>query len=585
MLATSIGLGFVPVAYALLTRVIINSLVGHQSVPTILGIAGLAITTAALLILAPLTSYAVAELNRKLEVGMQGDLFAAVGQLYDLRLLESPRFLDRLRLAQQAGLSAPAQVVAGCLATVQSGVTLIGFVAALAVLDPWIAVLVVGSGIPAIVAELRLGTSRAEMYLRVSPFRRRILGYISLLVDPNAAQEVQAFGLGSLLRERLLRAIDHATRAERTQDRREVRTRTVLACIAAAASVASLSLVAVGALHGQFNVGDVAIVLAALSTLQLSLSGLVAQFGQMSGALRMLDHYRAVIASATEATSGTSRDAGKAQVGIGRLRRGVELRGVSFRYDESQPWVLQDVDLFIPFNASLALVGPNGSGKSTIVKLLCRFYDPTRGAVLWDGVDLRELPVVALRRQVSLVLQDPVMYDLNASENIGVGNVALLADRDAIRRAADLADIDDVLAHLPHGYDTLLSRLFFDDAASNVGIVLSAGQAQRLAIARALMRTDADLLIMDEPSSSLDAQAEHLLQERLSQLRGGRATLLISHRLSSVRAAAQIVVLDGGRVVEVGSHQQLLEVGGMYAELFQLQAAGYADLTLPLRSS
>jgi ATP-binding cassette, subfamily B, bacterial len=583
--ASSVAQGVVPVSYALLTRIVLNSLIAHQSTTTVLGVVGLAITSGVLLILAPVTNYATAELNRKLEISIQSGLAAAIANLRDLHLLDSPAYRDRLRLAQQAGLNAPAQVVTGCLAVAQSAITLVGFVLTLVTLDPWIAVLVVGSGVPAMFAELRLGSSRARMYLHVSPFRRRILGFTSLLVDPNAAQEVQAFGLGGLLRSRLLGALDRAIQAERMQDRREVATRIVLGCVAAAAGAASLALVVIGTLGRQFNVGDVAIVLAALGTLQLTLSGVIAQFGQMTTALRVLDHYREVVDLANESQPSLHPPVQASRSPIAHLRKGIELRHLWFRYDDTHPWVLEDVNLFLPFNASCALVGPNGSGKTTIVKLLCRLYDPTRGAVLWDGVDVREFPVIALRRLISLVLQDPVIYDLSAAENIGVGNVDSLADREATRAAATLAGVDDVLSRLPHGYDTHLSRMFDDDAVGHAGVKLSAGQAQRVAIARAFMRTEADLVILDEPSSSLDARAEQLVHQRLNQLRGNRASLLISHRMSAARTAGQIAVLDCGRVVEAGTHEELLQAHGTYADLFLLQAAGYADLAFPFRSA
>ncbi|HSK91254.1 MAG TPA: ATP-binding cassette domain-containing protein, partial [Euzebyales bacterium] len=243
-------------------------------------------------------------------------------------------------------------------------------------------------------------------------------------------------------------------------------------------------------------------------------------------------------------------------------------------YDDAQPWVLRGVDLFLPHGRATALVGLNGSGKSTVVKLLCRFYDPQRGAVLWDGVDLRRLDPASLRTRMAAVFQDGVAYDLTAAENVGVGDLDALGDRPRIHAAAALARVDDVLAALPQGYDTLLSRSFVDGDGS-AGVLLSGGQWQRVALARAYLRQDRDLVVLDEPSAGLDAEAEHELHRDLRRHRAGRTSLLISHRLSAVRDADLVVVLSGGRIAERGTHAQLLAAGGEYARLFALQADGY----------
>ncbi|MEV4299750.1 ABC transporter ATP-binding protein [Microbispora rosea] len=238
--------------------------------------------------------------------------------------------------------------------------------------------------------------------------------------------------------------------------------------------------------------------------------------------------------------------------------------------------MLRGVDLVIPHGASIGLVGVNGAGKSTLIKLLCRMYEPQRGRILWDGVDLGAMAPEDLRSRITAVFQDFMTYDLTARENVGVGRLESLGDLDAIRRAARPAGVDDALAALPYGYDTLLSRIFVglddDDRAQ-----LSGGQWQRVAVARAFLREEADLMILDEPSAGLDPEAEHALHERLMSLTVGRTSLLISHRLGALRDADEIVVLDGGRIAERGPHAALLEHGGVYARLFALQSAAYRD--------
>jgi len=297
--------------------------------------------------------------------------------------------------------------------------------------------------------------------------------------------------------------------------------------------------------------------------------------GQIAGVYRSLllfDHYQQVVSAEPDLPV-----QGRLQP-VPPLSRGVELRDVWFRYADDHPWILRGVDLVIPHGRAVALVGLNGAGKSTVVKLLCRFYDPTRGAVLWDGMDLRSLPVPDLRRRIGAVFQDFMDYDLSAAENIAVGDLSALGDWARIGRAARAAGVHEVIAGLPSGPDTLLSRVFFSQADKEdveTGVVLSGGQWQRVALARALLRDQQDLLILDEPSAGLDAEAEHEIHEQLRRLRRGRTSLLISHRLSTIREADNIIVLRDGRVTEQGPHAALMELGGAYARLFRLQARGY----------
>jgi ATP-binding cassette subfamily B protein len=242
------------------------------------------------------------------------------------------------------------------------------------------------------------------------------------------------------------------------------------------------------------------------------------------------------------------------------------------------------VDLSIPAGQAVALVGRNGAGKSTLVKLLCRLYDPTHGAITWDGVDLRELDLAALRERIGAVFQDYVEYELSAAENIGLGDLSVFDDRGRIEAAARRAGLHDALVALPNGYDTLLTRMFFDHADRDdpeTGVLLSGGQGQRLALARAFLRDRRDLLILDEPSAGLDAAAEAEIHNQLREHRAGRTSLLISHRLNTVRDAGAIIVLGDGQVVERGDHASLLAAGGEYAQLFRLQARGYADAVDP----
>ena len=240
----------------------------------------------------------------------------------------------------------------------------------------------------------------------------------------------------------------------------------------------------------------------------------------------------------------------------------------------------------IPHRATVGLVGLNGAGKSTLVKLLCRMYEPQHGQILWDGEDIATLDPAAVRARIGAVFQDFMTYDLTARENIGLGEPSRMDNVAAIRRAARIAGVHDDIVALPRGYDTMLSRVHFPDDGDDRDLaLLSGGQRQRLALARAFLR-DAELLILDEPSSGLDAAAEAAVHERLRALRSGRTSLLISHRLGTLRDADRLVVIESGVVAEAGTHDELVAAGGTYARLFALQARGYqaagsAGLTKP----
>jgi ATP-binding cassette subfamily B protein len=250
------------------------------------------------------------------------------------------------------------------------------------------------------------------------------------------------------------------------------------------------------------------------------------------------------------------------------IREGFRFENVGFRYPGSERWALRGASFDLAAGERLALVGENGAGKTTLVKLLARLYDPSEGRILLDGIDLREYDAEDLRRSIGVIFQDFVRYDLLARENIAVGQIEAIDDETRIQNAAGKSLADAVIGKLEHGYDHMLGRRF--DGGAN----LSGGEWQKLALARAYLR-EAQVLILDEPTAALDARAEYEVFRRFSELTAGRSAVLISHRFSTVRMADRILVLEGGRIIEDGTHAQLVEHGGRYAELFSLQAAGY----------
>jgi ATP-binding cassette subfamily B protein len=250
------------------------------------------------------------------------------------------------------------------------------------------------------------------------------------------------------------------------------------------------------------------------------------------------------------------------------LRRGIEFRGVGFRYPETEEWALRDIHLSIRPGEKIALVGPNGAGKTTMVKLLTRLYDPTEGTILIDGVDIRDLDPLDLRQRIGVIFQDFVRYHLPAAENIGFGQIEALDRTDRIVESARKSGAHPIIENLPEGYQTMLGRWFHG------GHELSVGQWQKIALARAFMR-EAEILVLDEPTASLDAETEYEIFRHFQELTDGKMAILISHRFSTVRMADRIVVIQEGRIAEVGSHEELLRREGIYAHLFSMQAEGY----------
>jgi ATP-binding cassette, subfamily B, bacterial len=516
--------------------------------------------------------YAQGQLLRETGLLIQDRMYQALNSFPGLSRFESPAFLDKIRIAQQVSTSTAATLLGAGTTCAQSVVTGLTMFALLTQVNPVLALIVAAMSVPAVAAQAANSRRSAGLEWQKSPAIRRQLFYGQLLAGGRAAKEIRLYGLGDFLRGRMRGELRSVNRAQRALDRRICSIEGALALLDAIVTAAGLIWVVRQAAAGLLPIGDVAMFVMAVVGVQNAIGGLVAQMSGLYQSLLLFGHYLDVVGSDPDLPLASEPRP------LPALREGIEVRDVWFRYDDAHPWVLRGVSMLIPSGGSVALIGLNGAGKSTLVKLLCRLYDPQRGSITWDGVDIREVDPAELRQRIGTVFQDFMSYDLPAAENIGMGDLGRLEDRARISEAACRAGVHDKIASLPRGYDTMLSRLFAgngDNGGPEAGVVLSGGEWQRLALARGLMRADRDLLILDEPSSGLDAEAEHAIHQRLSGVRAGRTTLLISHRLGSVRDASMIYVLSGGLVAERGTHQDLMAAGGEYRRLFTLQASGY----------
>jgi ATP-binding cassette subfamily B protein len=571
--------GLIPAANAWLTRSVLNCLApgsgGRVDVRQLIVLAAtLGVVSLVWGVMPQAQSYIEAQARRRIGLVFQDRMYQATNSFPGMSRFESPVFQDKIRLAQNVISFNPYQLVGSGLQMSQAAITAASMIASLVVINPVLTAIVAATAVPTVAAEILMSRTEARVQWQTTPAARRQAFYSGVLVDAKAAKEVRLFGLGDFLRRRMIWELRFINRRRRAVDRRVLGVQSSLAVLSSVVNAAGLVWTVREAATGRMSIGDVSMFIAAVAGTQRGVSSVVAQLGNVYQSLILLEHYVDVISAPPDLPLAAS------PAPAPPLRHGIELRDVWFRYDTGHPWVLRGVSMFIPNGATVALIGLNGAGKSTLVKLLCRLYDPEHGGIYWDGTDIRTLAPEDLRRRIGTVFQDYMSYDMTAAENVGMGDLDRLHDRAAVRHAAAQAGMDGVLTDLPQGYDTMLSRMFFslkEKENPRTGVVLSGGQWQRVALARGLMRAERDLLILDEPSSGLDAEAEHAVHRRLAAIREGRTSVLISHRLGSVRDADILFVLAGGRIAERGTHRELMAAEGEYRRLFLMQASGYHD--------
>jgi ATP-binding cassette subfamily B protein len=478
----------------------------------------------------------------------------------DLARFEDPTFHDRLQRAIVNATIRPLEMTTGLLSVGSSAFGALGIGAAVLTIEPLFFALGVVAAVPLTFTSVRVGRALYNFAVEQTPIDRERTYIQGLLVEKDPAKEIRAFELGGFLRARFDRLYDRRIRALRRLVRKRAAQGVVGGLLTALISGGTIGLLIVFVSDGRVSLAGAGAAAAALLLLGGQLQGMAAGIGQLyESALFIQDFtdFVRVVPTMTEFTGTAPLPARLGRVGVHNL---------TFTYPSRREPSLIDVDLQIEPGQVVALVGENGSGKTTLAKLLAGLYLPQQGSITWDGIDVTTLDISQVRDRVAALFQDFVHYFLSARENIAMGRWANLSDEQRVRHAARQSGADAFLEALPNGYDTYLGPQYFG------GSDLSGGQWQRVALARAFFR-DAELVILDEPTASLDPRAEASLFAAVRELFAGRSVLIISHRFATVRFADHIYVLDEGRMVEHGDHEQLMARHGLYAELFTLQAA------------
>jgi ATP-binding cassette subfamily B protein len=484
---------------------------------------------------------------------------AATLDLEDFEDSELQDKLDRARRQTQGRT----QLMGQLFGQAQDIVTIITFAIGLAVYAPWLIALMALALIPAFVGELHFNALSYALNYERTPERRELDYVRQTGASVETAKEVKIFGLHEFLIQRYRELAEGFFRANRALAVRRAWWGSVLTALGTFGYYVAYAYIAWRTVTGEFSIGDLTFLAGSFRRLRNLLETLLSGFSQVAGQAMYLDDLYSFYEIEPEIGSPAEPLPVPSPIRVGFV-----FENVGFRYPGAERWAVRNLDFTLHAGEVMALVGENGAGKTTLVKLLARLYDPDEGRILLDGRDLRDYDLLALRGAIGVIFQDFVRYHLTAAENIAVGQIDARADRDRIERAATSSLADEVIRKLPKGYDQVIGRKFRN------GVDLSGGEWQKIAIARAYMR-EAQLLILDEPTAALDARSEFEVFQRFKDLSDGKTAVLISHRFSTVRMADRILVLKDGRVEELGSHAELLDAGGLYAELFNLQAEGY----------
>jgi len=480
----------------------------------------------------------------------------------DLDQFEDSEFYDKLERARQQTVGRTV-LLSQVLTQVQDFITMAFLAAGLMTFNPWLILLLIIAIVPAFLGESYFN-DRSYALSRGQTPERRELDYVRYLgASDETAKEVKIFNLSAFLVDRFKTLSDKFYNDNKKLTIKRSLWGTVFAVIGSMGYYAAYVIMILKTAQGQISIGDLTFLAGSFRQLRGLLEGILNRFTSVSqGAIYLRDFFDFFEIEP------------KIKVSVNPLpfpkpiRQGFRFENVGFRYIHTDRWANRHLNFTLHPNEKLALVGENGAGKTTLVKLLARLYDPVEGRILLDGIDLKEYDLKDLRLNMGIIFQDYLRYQMTFAQNIAVGNIAEEKNRPLIKTAAEKSLADLLALKLPAQYDQALGRRF------NNGVELSGGEWQKIALARAYMK-DAQLLILDEPTSALDARAEYEVFQRFAELTKGKSAVLISHRFSTVRMADRILVLEKGQLIESGTHEELLEKDGRYAELFQLQAQGY----------
>ena len=527
----------------------------------------------------PIADYCREQINENMTRNINLMTMDKVNSIIDIAILENPKFYDRLQRVQNDMTYRPIQILGLCAHIGRFAISLFSLSFLLAWLNPLLIVLIYAFSAPKIIQLLKHSYEFWDVITGDVPEVRRMRYYTQVLTNNLDGKEIRLFGLGSYFRSLFLDTFTTFHKRRQKVRLRHLIRNTLLATLAATGSILAYLYAAYSAILGRISAGDMAMYLGSIAQIESSLaefSFIIIDFYKQ--ALYMNEFFEFLeIKPVIEPLA-----AGTAQPVPASIKQGIEFRNVSFKYPDSDRYVLNGVSFKIEPQQTVALVGENGAGKTTIVKLLSRLYDPTEGEILIDGIELRRLDAEEWRSQMSVVFQDYCRFQMTAQENIGIGDVKDLGKIEKVKEAAERGGASPVVAKLSRGYDTMLGKSFEKET---VGTELSGGEWQKIALSRAFMRScergngdngkGAQLLILDEPTAALDVQSEHDVYLRFSELTKEKMALLITHRFSTVRIADKILVLDEGKVIEEGTHDNLISSDTHYARLYNLQAERY----------
>ena len=480
----------------------------------------------------------------------------------DVTVYEDPVFYDRLERARVQATDRLAMIQQmGRL--IQQSVSAAAFSAVLLYYSPFLLFLLVAGIIPAFLGESHFAFLTYAKNFRQTPIRRQMDYLRQVGGSKEAAKELKLFNLSDYLTQRFTSLSYEIYEQNVALNRRRLFWGALLAVLGQLGYYAAYVLSIFRTIHGVYSIGAFTLITTAIMQ---AMSNIQQAFSTASGVADQALFLTDLLAFFEMKPVVTSKADGLAAPSP--ITRGFEFRNVSFVYPGTERRVLSNFNFTLHPGERVALIGENGQGKTTIVKLITRLYDPSEGQILLDGVDLREYDLAALHAEIGVIFQDFMRYEMTAHDNIAVGRIEVPHTSEEIEQAAEKSLASGVIGRLAGGYEQMLGRRFEN------GVDLSGGEWQKLALARAYLR-DAQLLILDEPTAALDARSEYEVFERFAELTGGKMALFISHRFSTVRMADRIVVLSDGRISEDGSHEQLMALGGQYAEMFELQAASY----------